>query len=212
MLKVWGRRNSVNVQKVLWLVDELGIEHEHIPAGGPFGRVNEPEFRAMNPHGLVPVIEDGSLRLWESHAILRYLAARYGQASFWHEDPAERALVDRWMDWSQTTLQPEFINGVFWAYFRTPEAKRDLKAIDRSVRHCAELFRLLDSLLGTQPYLAEQRLSLTDIPIGSLLYRYFELDIERPPIPKVRTWYQSLQQRSAYREHVMVSFEDLRGR
>ncbi len=116
------------------------------------------------------------------------------------------------MDWSQTTLQPEFINGVFWAYFRTPEAKRDLKAIDRSVRHCAELFRLLDSLLGTQPYLAEQRLSLADIPIGSLLYRYFELDIERPPIPKVRTWYQSLQQRSAYREHVMVSFEDLRGR
>ena len=212
MLKVWGRRNSVNVQKVLWLVGELGIEHEHIPAGGPFGRVNEPEFRAMNPHGLVPVIEDGSLRLWESHAILRYLAARYGQASFWHEDPADRALVDRWMDWSQTTLQPEFINGVFWAYFRTPEAKRDLKAIDRSVRHCAELFRLLDSLLGTQPYLAEQKLSLADIPIGSLLYRYFELDIERPPIPKVRAWYQSLQQRSAYREHVMVSFEDLRGR
>jgi len=113
MLKVWGRRSSFNVQKVLWLVGELGITHEHIPAGGSFRRLDEPEFRALNPHGRVPVIQDGGLAVWESHAILRYLAAQYGGGTFWIDDAAARSMVDAWMDWSQTTLQPDFLNGIF---------------------------------------------------------------------------------------------------
>ncbi len=104
MLTVWGRRSSFNLQKVMWLVDELGIAHRHIEAGGKFGGLDTPEFYAMNPHRKVPVIDDKGTVVWESHTILRYLAARYGKDSFWHEDPARLSEFDRWMDWSQTTL------------------------------------------------------------------------------------------------------------
>jgi glutathione S-transferase len=212
MLKVWGRRSSFNVQKVLWLVGELELTHEHIPAGGSFGRLEEPAFRALNPHGRVPVIEDGDVVVWESHAILRYLAARYDRGGLWPEDPADRARVDGWMDWSQTALQPDFLNGVFWAYYRTPEAQRNWTAICRSIDRCTRHFRLLDSVLAHQPFLGGERLSLADIPAGTSLYRYFELDIEHPEVPNVAAWYQRLQARPAYRTHVMVPFDELRGR
>ena len=212
MLKVWGRRSSFNVQKVLWLVGELGLEHEHIPAGGGFGRLDEPAFRAMNPHGRVPVIEDGDATLWESQTILRYLAAKYGQGKFWSPDPVERGRVEGWMDWSATSLQPDFLNGVFWGYYRTPEAQRDWPAIDKSLARCTEHFQLLDGILSSQPFLAGERLTLADIPAGTSLYRYFELDIEQPDLPSVSAWYERLQQRPAYREHVMIPFTELRGR
>src|SRR5215471_587771 len=111
MLKIWRRRSSFNVQKVLWLIGELGLAHEHIPAGGSFGRLDESPFRALNPHGRVPVLEDGDLAIWESHTILRYLAARYSSGKFWLDDPAARACIEGWMDWSQTSLQTDFLNG-----------------------------------------------------------------------------------------------------
>jgi glutathione S-transferase len=212
MLKVWGRRSSFNVQKVLWLVGELGLEHEHIPAGGSFGRRDEPGFRAMNPHGWVPVLEDGDTKLWESHTILRYLAARYGRGSFWSDDPSARGRVEGWMDWSQTALQPDFLIGVFWGYYRTPEAQRDWPAINKSLARCTAHFQLLDGILADQPFLVGEQLSLADIPAGTSLYRYFELDIDHPKLPNVYAWYERLRQRPAYREHVMIPFEDLRGR
>ena len=212
MLKIWGRRSSFNVQKVLWLMGELGLEHEHVPAGGSFGRLDEPAFRAMNPHGWVPVLQDGDLAVWESHAVLRYLAARYGRDRFWVDDPAHRSFVDRWMDWSQTNLQPDFLMGVFWGYYRTPEPERDWPAINRNLARCAAHFRLLDSMLAKQSFLLGDDLSLADIPIGTSLYRYFELDIEHPDIPNVRAWYRRLQQHPAYRAHVMIPFDELRGR
>ena len=212
MIKVWGRRSSINVQKVLWLIGELGLAYEHVPAGGSFGRLDEPAFRALNPHGLVPVVEDGDLAVWESHAILRYVAARYGRGRFWRDDPADRARIDSWVDWVQTTLQPDFINGVFWSYYRTPEAQRDWPAIRRGLARSADHFRRLDGMLATRPFVVGDELSLADIPIGTQLYRYFELDIERPDLPNVEAWYDSLQQRPAYREHVMIAFDELRGR
>jgi glutathione S-transferase len=212
MLKVWGRRSSFNTQKVLWLVGELGLAHEHIPAGGSFGRRDEPAFRAMNPHGWVPVVEDGAHAIWESHTILRYLAAKYGHGRFWSDDPAARAAAEGWMDWSQTALQPAFLTGVFWGFYRTPEAQRDWPAISRSLERCAGHFRLLDGLLGTRPYLAGAQLSLADIPVATCLYRYYELEIDRPDLPNLRAWYERLQQRPAYREHVMLPFDELRGR
>ena len=212
MLKIWGRRSSFNVQKVLWLVGELGLAHEHIPAGGGFGRLDEPAFSALNPHGRVPVLQDGDVVVWESHTILRYLAARYSGGGFWLDDPAERSRVEGWMDWSQTSLQPDFLNGVFWGYYRTPEAQRDWPAIHRSLARCAEHFRVLDRILATRPFLIGDELSLADIPIGTSLYRYFELDIERPKLRHVTAWYERLQLRPVYREHVMVPFADLRGR
>jgi len=212
VLKVWGRRNSFNVQKVLWLLGELRIEYQHIPAGGSFGRLDEPGFRELNPHGRVPVIEDGGLAVWESHSILRYLAAKYGGGAFWSDDAGARSFVDRWMDWSQATLQPDFLSGVFWGYFRTPEAQRNKLAVERSIARCAGHFRLLDTILAQHRYLAGDGFSLADIPVGTSLYRYFNLDIERPSVPHVEAWYELLQQRPHYREQVMVPFDDLRGR
>jgi len=212
MLTVWGRRSSFNVQKVLWLVGELHLAHDHIPAGGSFGGLDAPAFRAMNPHGRVPVIQDNDTVLWESHAILRYLAARHSEGDLWARDPADRARVDGWMDWSQTSLQPDFLNGVFWGYYRTLEAQRDWPAIRRSLDRCAAHFRLLDGMLAEQLFLTGDRLSLADIPIGTSLYRYFELDLDRPNLPNVTAWYRRLQQRPAYRTHVMVPFDELRGR
>src|SRR4030088_3067317 len=116
MLKAWGRRSSFNLQKVMWLIGELELPHEHIDAGGQFGGLDTPAFRAMNPHGRIPVIQDDAATVWESHAILRYLAARHGAGRFWSDDPVARAAVDGWMDWSHTALQPDFLVGVFWAF------------------------------------------------------------------------------------------------
>ena len=212
MLTVWGRRSSFNLQKVMWLVGELGLEHALVEAGGGFGGLDTPAFRAMNPHGRIPVIDDDGVVVWESHAILRYLAARHGAGRFWSDDPAARSEADRWMDWSQTTLQPDFLVGVFWGYYRTPEARRDWPAIDERIARCARHFRLVDELLKGRDFLLGAELSLADITLGTHLYRYFALDIERPPLPRVEAWYRRLRERPAYRDHVMVPFEALKGR
>ncbi|MEM7445415.1 MAG: glutathione S-transferase [Pseudomonadota bacterium] len=211
-LKVWGRRSAFNVQKVLWLIDELDLDYQHIDAGGSAGGLDAPEFLAMNPHGRIPVIDDGGTIVWESHAILRYLAARYASERLWSGDPAARSEADRWMDWSQTTLQPVFLHGVFWGYFRTPEPQRNWPAIDKALEQCSAHFRLLDRWLADRDFMTGNALSLADMPIGTCLYRYFELDIERPDIPNVEAWYARLQERQADRDHVMLPFEELRGR
>jgi len=212
MLTVWGRPSSFNVQKVLWLVDELGLAHEHIAAGGDFGGLDTPEFLSMNPHGRVPVIKDGAVVVWESHAILRYLAACHGAGRFWSADPAERSVSDRWMDWSQASLQPDFLTGVFWGFYRTPEPLRDNAAVAAKIERCAAHMRLLDRVLADRLYLGGGELTLADIPAGTALYRYFGLEIERPSLPNVEAWYGRLRERAAYRERVMVPFDDLRGK
>jgi glutathione S-transferase len=212
MLKVWGRRSSFNVQKVMWLTGELGLAHKHIDAGGSFGGLDAPDFLAMNPHGRVPVVSDDDAVVWESHAILRYLAARHGAGRFWCEDAAARAAVDGWMDWSQTSLQPDFLGGVFWGFYRTPEAQRNRPAIRASLARCARHFEKLDRLLEGKAFLLGDKLTLADITAGTSLYRYFELEIERPQLTQVERWYRTLQQRHAYRTHVMLPFEELRGR
>ncbi|QUD89237.1 glutathione S-transferase family protein [Phenylobacterium montanum] len=212
MLTVWGRRNSSNVQKVLWLVGELGLDYRHEPAGGPFGRLDEPAFRRLNPHGRVPVIEDDDLVVWESHAILRYLAARYGDGRLWPAAPQAQSQVDKWIEWAQTALLPTFVGGIFWGYYRTPEAQRDHAAIRSSLAACGTLMGLLDSELTSRPFVAGDIFTLADIAAGSMFYRYYGLDIERPDLPNVAAWYARLQDRPAYREHVMVPFDDLKGR
>ncbi|MGN1288859.1 MAG: glutathione S-transferase family protein [Bradyrhizobium sp.] len=212
MLRVWGRRSSFNVQKVMWLIGELDLAHQHIDAGGAFGGLDAPDFLAMNPHGRVPVISDGAATVWESHAILRYLAARHGAGRFWSDDPVIRARVDGWMDWSQTALQPDFLGGVFWGFFRTPESQRNRPAIERALVRCEQHFAKLERLLENNPFLLGETLSLADITAGTSLYRYFELEITRPPLPAVERWYRTLQQRPPFRKHVMIPFEELRGR
>lgn len=212
MLKIWGRRNSHNVQKVMWLVGELGLEHEHIPAGGSFGLLDSPDFRAMNPHGRVPVIEHDGHYVWESHAILRYLASWYASADFWPEDPAGRARQDQWIDWTATNLQPDFLTGVFWGFYRTPEAQRDPGAIAEKVAACAKHFRLLDAVLEHQPFVSGNTFGLADIAVGTNLFRYFLIDVDRPTMPNVEAWREAIEKRPAYRTHVMIDFSDLYGR
>ena len=213
MLTLLGRRSSFNVQKVAWLLAELELPHRHIELGGRFGGLDTPEFRLMNPHGKVPVLKDGDTVLWESHAILRYLASLHAKNhAFWPENIAERAHVDAWMDWSQTTLQMDFLTGVFWGYYRTPEPQRNAQSVERSVARCAGHFRLLDAILDDKKWLFGEKMTLADITIGTHLYRYFEIDIERPDIPNIENWYARLQQRPAYRDAVMIPFDELFGR
>ncbi len=212
MLKVWGRRNSINVQKVMWAVGELGLAHEHIDAGGPFGGLDTEEFADLNPNRRVPVIDDDGTVVWESHAIVRYLAAKYGAGTLWPEDPGARARSDMWTDWTNADLQPAFIGGVFWNFYRTPEAQRNWPAIRQGIARSAILFRLLDRHLEGHPFVGGDQLTFGDIPVGAQLYRYFELEIDRPELPNVSALYERLKERPAYRAHVMVPFDDLKGR
>lgn len=212
MLKVYGRKSSFNLQKVMWLVGELGVPHEHIQLGGSFGGLDDTSFLAMNPHGRVPTIDDGGTVVWESHAILRYLAARYGAPSWWDPDPARRARVDQWLDWTQCTLQPDFLTGVFWGFYRTPEAQRDMPTVKAKIARTAAHMIHVERLLENHACLLGNELSLADIAVGTHLYRYFNIDIERPALPNVERWFGALQQRPAYREHIMVPFSELYGR
>ncbi|HET8935401.1 MAG TPA: glutathione S-transferase [Polyangiales bacterium] len=212
MLTVFGRRNSSNVQKVMWLVSELNLAHRHVPKGGSFGGLDTLEFRAMNPASKVPVIDDEGVIVWESHAILRYLASRHGNEAFWSANPAKRARIEPWMDWSQSSFQPNFLNGVFWGLYRTPEPQRDWNAIRAAMERCANDTQILDDMLAVRPFLSGETLSLADIAVGTLMFRYFTLDIERPARPHLQAWYQRLQDRPAYRENVMVPYDELFGR
>lgn len=210
-MKVWGRRSAYNVQKVLWALGELGLAFEHVEAGGAAGGLDRPEFLALNPHGRIPVLADGDAVVWESNTIVRYLAARHGAGSLWRDDPLERSRFERWMDWELASFQPDFM-ALFWGYFRTPEAERDAAAVARAARRCAAHVALLDAWLASSPFLAGERPSPADIAVGTGFYRYFEMGCEVPQPPHVRDWYARLAARPAYREHVMVPFEELRGR
>ena len=212
MLRVWGRRNSINVQKAMWAIGELDIAHVHIDAGGPFGGLDSDAFGAMNPNRRVPVIDDDGTVVWESHAIVRYLAARYGTGTLWPDDAALRARSDMWMDWVTADLQPAFIGGVFWNFYRTPEEQRNWPAIRQGIARSAILFRMLDHQLEGKSFITGERLTIGDIATGAQLYRYFELEIDRPELPNVTAWYERLKARPAYRQHVMVPFTDLKGR
>ncbi len=213
MLEIVGRRSAFNVQKVLWLVGELQLPHRHLDAGGSFGGLDTPDFLSMNPHGRIPVLVDGETIIWESHSILRYLAAQYGSSfgSLWPDSPAERSLADRWMGWSRTSFQPDCMT-LFWSYYRTPEADRNHQRIQGARAGCEQHLSLVDTHLAKRPYLAGQDLTLADIPAATALYRYFEMGVPVPELQNVRAWYARLAERPAYREHIMIPFEELRGR
>src|SRR5215469_5110863 len=198
MLKIWGRKNSVNVQKVMWAVGELGLVHERIDAGGPFGGLDTNEFHALNPNQRIPVIDDGGTVIWESHAIVRYLAMKYGTGTLAPDDPGVRAQSDMWTDWTLADLQPAFTGGVFWNFYRTPEKQRDWQLIRRGVARSAILFQLLDRHLEGRSFIVGDSLTFGDIPAGAQLYRYFNLEIDRPPLPNVEAWYERLKAREPY--------------
>lgn len=203
MLKLWGRNNSTNVKKPLWCLEELKVPYTRIDAGGAFGIVGEPEFVAKNPNKLVPCLEDGELVLWESNAIVRYLAARYGKCSLWNTDPAQRAEADKWMDWATSTLAAPF-RPVFWNVVRTAPEQRDMAAVQTGLAECSKLLTIVDQTLATQPYLSGESLGMGDIPLGCFAYAWFEMPIERPDLPHLRDWYDRLRQRPAYQAAVLT--------
>ncbi|HEX3918263.1 MAG TPA: glutathione S-transferase N-terminal domain-containing protein [Caulobacteraceae bacterium] len=211
MITLWGRRNSINVQKVLWTLAELGLAYEHIDAGGDAGGLDDPAFRAMNPHGRVPVLRDGETALWESHSIVRYLCAAYSPGALSPVGALARAGCEAWMDWTLATLQPA-IMGLFWGFYRTPPAQRDAARNRDLAADGARAVELLDLWLASRPFVAGAALSVADIPAGTLMFRYFGMDIERPDVPAISAWRARLETRPAYREHVMRPFADLAGR
>ncbi|MDF3933477.1 glutathione S-transferase family protein [Pseudomonas citronellolis] len=203
MLKIWGRKNSSNVRKVLWCAEEAGLAYERIDAGGAFGVVNEPAYRALNPNGVVPTLEDGDLVLWESNAIVRYLAAQYAADSLYLADPRQRASAEKWMDWTTSTLAAPF-RTVFWGTLRTPPEQRDQAAIDAAIETCVKALAVPEQTLASQPYLSGERFGMGDIPLGSFIYAWFEMPIRRPPLPHLEAWYARLRERPAYRVAVMT--------
>lgn len=203
MLRIWGRGNSINVQKVLWCCEELNIPYQRVDLGGPFGGNREPEYLRLNPNGLVPTISDDGFVLWESNAIVRYLAYKHGMGSLCPEGLAHRADADRWMDWQMGTLwaslRPAFIGLV-----RTPREGRDRAAITAAISKTAENLAILDAHLAGRDYVAGPAFTMADIPLGVTAYRWFGLDIERPPMDDLEAWYERLCARAPYRANVML--------
>ncbi|TCT03451.1 glutathione S-transferase family protein [Aquabacter spiritensis] len=203
MLTIWGRTNSVNVKKVLWAVHELEVPHERIDAGGAFGLVNDAEYRAMNPNGLVPLLKDGDLVLWESNAILRYLCAKFGAGSLWAEDPAERAIGDKWMDWATSNLAGPY-RDVFWNLVRMTPETRDDAAVERGRTACSALLARVDQALADKPYLSGETFRMGDIPLACFAYGWYEMPIERPHLPNLDAWYARVRERPAFATAVAV--------
>ena len=205
-MKILGRANSSNVQKVLWAADECGLTYTRQDIGGAFGGNDQPWYRALNPNGVVPTIDDAGYVLWESNSIVRYLGASYGPPGFWPADPKARGHAERWMDWQLSTIQSGMTT-VFWGLIRTPEAQRDLAAIEAARVATGALWARLDRYLADAPYVAGPDFTIGDIPVGVMVYRWLNLPLRRddlPETPHLRAWYNRLTQRPAYRQHIMI--------
>lgn len=200
MLTIWGRLNSHNVKKVAWLAEEIGLPYVRRDVGGAFGM--DAAYLALNPNALIPTIEDDGLVLWESNAILRYLAARHAPERFWPADPAARAQADKWMDWQfeyAAAQGPAFLNLI-----RRAPAERDEAAIQRAATRAGEMMKLLDDALARLPWLSGEDFGIGDIPMGVYAHTWFTLDIERPDMPHVTAWYDRLKTRPGFAEQVMI--------
>lgn len=206
---VWGRTTSINVQKVLWLMKELNLSFDQIDLGGQFGGLDAPDYRALNPTGKIPTLADGSVVVWESNTILRYLAGAYGDADIWGASWAERARADMWMEWFQSSLYPDFITA-FYQCVRLPESQRDPKKLAEASERLAETYTQLDSELQTRSHVAGDHFTIGDIPIGASLYRYYTMGLEQPDLPALWSYYKRLAARPAYKEIVMTSYDSLR--
>lgn len=206
MLKIWGRKTSVNVQKVMWAVAELGLAHERIDAGGPFGKTDTPEYGAMNPNRLVPVLDDGGFILWESNAIVRYLSETYGRGSLAPEGRHAFARADQWTDWATTTLYADIISTCFIQLVRVTAAERNMALLEAAAKRAGERLAILDNHLADRHFILGDGLTMADIGVGTLMYRYWNMDIPRPRLAHVEAWYQRLTARKGYQDHVMIDF------
>jgi glutathione S-transferase len=203
MLRIWGRANSGNVRKVLWCCAEINLPFERRDAGMQFGVNDQPAYLSMNPNGRVPTIEDGDFQLWESNAIVRYLVLQYAPANpIYPAAPKDRAGVERWLDWTLTTLQPAE-RPVFWGYIRTAPDQRDNTALQADVNAVAALWAVLDRQLTDRNFLEAEQFTLADLVLGTYAHRWFEIPgLNRPPMPNLERWYSSLQKRDGFRQYI----------
>ncbi|MGE3349298.1 MAG: glutathione S-transferase family protein [Ramlibacter sp.] len=198
MLHVWGRLSSINVRKVVWTVQALGLTHQRTDAGGPFGIVHSPDYLARNPNALVPLIEDDGFALWESNVIVRYLCARYSSGQLYPEGLPARFDAERWMDWQQTTLNPAG-RDAFVQLVRRPGGQVDAARVDASVAATGPLLDLLDAHLARRPFMAGDTLTMADIPVACEIHRWWGLPLARAPRPHLERWYQQLLDHPASR-------------
>ncbi|EJJ4226323.1 glutathione S-transferase family protein [Salmonella enterica] len=205
MITLWGRNNSTNVKKVLWTLEELELPYDQILAGGKFGVNQDADYLAMNPNGLVPLLKDDetNLLLWESNAIVRYLAAQYGQNRLWVDNPARRAEGEKWMDWANQTLSPAH-RVILMGLVRTPPEKRDQAAIEAGIEKCDSLFTLLDDALARQTWFSGDSFGTGDIAIAPFVYNLLNVGLSWAPRPNLERWYQQLTERPAFRKVVMI--------
>ncbi len=211
ILKIWGRKSSSNVQALMWCVGELGLAYERIDAGLLFGLVDAREYLLRNPNGTIPTIQDGgNTPLWETGAILRYLASKYACNDFWPAEPATRADIDKWAEWSKINIAMNFTAPIFWRVVRTPASKRNLVAIREALQNLDTFLEIAELRLSKSPYLAGEQFTLADIQFGHCLFRYFDIDIERREHPFLQRYYNALTTRVAFREHVMIPYGELR--
>lgn len=198
MLHIWGRITSLNVRKVVWAVQECGVPFERTDAGRAFGIVNTDAYKALNPNGLVPTLQDGDLVLWESNVIVRYLLAKYGNSTLYPSDLNARFDAERWMDWQQTTLNRAGAQA-FYQWIRTEPAQRDMPAIAASVAATEPLLHQLDAHLQRQPFMAGDHFTMADIPIACEVHRWFNLPQPYPRLAALEHWYQQVSGRPATR-------------
>lgn len=211
MLKVWGRKTSSNVQAVMWCIAELELPYERYDIGHKYGGNDTPEFLAMNPNGLVPVLRDNNgPALFEAGAILRYLANRYAEGPFWPQALEARTLVDMWAEWVKVSVISTFTKPIFWPLIRQSDAERDTAALAVATDNLTRLLKIAEARLSQHHWLVGDDFTLADVQLGSLLYRYYSLDFKRAELPALRRYYDRLTQRSAYQQHVMVSFDELK--
>ena len=203
MLKIWGRNTSSNVQKVLWTCAELNIPYERLDVGGPFGGNRDPEYLALNPNGLVPTVKDDDLVMWESNTICRYLATKHNGQQLYPSDPAHRTHVERWMDW-QLAVPGGPMGQLLQGLIRSSPETRDPAAIEAARRRAALAWGIVDDAVANQPYLAGDHLTLAEITLGTLIYRWFNFAIVRPELPNLHSLYDRLSERPAFKEHIAI--------
>ena len=209
MLEIWGRKTSSNVQALMWCVGELGLAFKRHDLGHRFGGLDTPEFLSLNPNGTIPVIRDNQgAPIWETGAILRYLASRYADDSFWPTEVVARTAVDQWAEWAKINIALQFTGPVFWPVVR--EKSPDWKAVSGALSNLEAKLSIADAQLAANDYLAGRDLSLADIQFGHILFRYFSIDIPRADLPNLRSYYERLTKRQSFRDHVMVAFDELR--
>ncbi|MGH6739739.1 MAG: glutathione S-transferase family protein [Bradyrhizobium sp.] len=202
-ITIWGRSNSVNVQKVLWCLCEFDLAYERIDAGMAFGRNHEPDYLAMNPNARVPTLVDGDFVLWESNSIMRYLALAYREESpIYPQSPKRRAAVDRWLDWTLSTVQP-VDRPVFWALVRTPAGQRDMAAIQKDVDAEAAVWRIAEAQLSTRRFIEGDDFTLADIAIGAYARRWLGVEgVNKPKLPHLERWFAQFAGRPGFQQFI----------